>query len=507
MSIYEKQLLFDDLPIQYKLTVAQSILFTYPFSTDHDFLLAGGMPLDFASWLNIDGFTPSAGDIDFVVNLESDKDSKYYIQMIQSMDNKLFECYDIKCLTRIGDYTGSVPPTSYFTFDNTTCLAIIQKSKFNTLPLFIQKLVKIISECNDMDHIDIIPFIDEHNKPTDDIIKDAIRRDFTINTFYTKISFNVDTEMVTISVIDPLDKIDDLLSLILRTPIEPEITFILDPRRLSRIPKMVEKMFRLFGKCDIAQNLIDFINDSDTLKKSIKMLLHKYPRREPLHLDILRIMQSIHFEKIIKLVLVYPEMFKLFCEINHIDITCVPINKIIKIRGELLNLGIEHYECNVLALVITVYKIVNNLENTFTISNFEHGTHALSQYTQLWLPILKKEIYVTINVLNFIGIYEVGSNNWYQLISEFLLFNHNSVTLGLNKSIGTAYGTIVKILNIIRCFNYNNIVLPEHYGICEEIHSKMKNDIIALNNCKNKQHMVNTIKNEATLLIKAILIQ
>ena len=58
------------------------------------------------------------------------------------------------------------------------------------------------------------------------------------------------------------------------------------------------------------------MDDSNDFKKSTQLLLKDYPRREPLHLDVVNVLKSIHFEQIMKITMVYPEMFKLICAIN-----------------------------------------------------------------------------------------------------------------------------------------------------------------------------------------------
>ena len=99
-----KSMLFGDLPQNYKKALAQAILFTHPLQ-DHEFLIAGGVPLDFVAWLNIDNFTPSKlKDIDFVVKLEIGHPPTYYEDKIKNMNTKHCQYYNIKnCLSKVGN--------------------------------------------------------------------------------------------------------------------------------------------------------------------------------------------------------------------------------------------------------------------------------------------------------------------------------------------------------------------------------------------------------------------
>lgn len=330
---------FTLIPDEYKIVIAQYILFTYPIRQDYTLLIAGGVPLDIISWINIPDFIPSKlKDIDLTIKLDAHKQPSYYENIMKDIDTKIKNFYHIDhCLSKVGNFDGSVPPTSQFVFDKQTCI------KIQNMPSFIQFLITFISNYNGkMECIDVVPFLD-NNSVTNDIYNDAIRRDFTINCMYIlldahyfndahlldachfndvhlldahyfdNVDLSYDTQ-ITLNIIDPLNAIQDLLSYTLRTPLDPGRTFKLDPRRLSRIIKMVEKMLRLFNQCHIAENLIDFINCD--LKDVINLFYQQYPNREPLHNDILNVLNSTHFEQVVRKILIYPDMFKLFCGID-----------------------------------------------------------------------------------------------------------------------------------------------------------------------------------------------
>jgi hypothetical protein len=143
-----KQITFSDLPKEYKIAIAQHVLFTYPVQKDYCFLIAGGGPLDFAAWLNIKNFFPSKlKDIDLTFKVEHNQSNIYYENIIEDINKKIKHLYQLdKCLSKIGNFDGTVPPTSQFTFDQQTCMRIINSDIFPTLPHFIQTLIKLVSE-------------------------------------------------------------------------------------------------------------------------------------------------------------------------------------------------------------------------------------------------------------------------------------------------------------------------------------------------------------------------
>ncbi len=502
---------FSLIPEQYKIVFAQYILFTYPIQQDYAFLLAGGVPLDIISWINFQDFIPSKlKDIDLTIKLDANKPIKYYENIINEIDIQIKNFYQLnKCLSKVGNFDGSVPPTSQFTFDKQLCIKILNSDIFETLPIFIQFLIKLISNYNGkIECVDVIPFLDSNNNVTDDINNDSIRRDCTINSMYINLSFDVITEIITIGIIDPLNYIHDLFSYTLRTPLDPATTFTLDPRRLSRIPKMVEKMLRLFGQCNIAEDLIMFINDSNDLKEVIGVLNKQYPNREPLHIDILNVLNSMHFEQVIGKILIYPEMFKLFCGINPIvNINVVPINEIMDIHKKLLEEGINQYDCNVLVIIIFAYKLTTNvntqiftqpdlkLQNQYLLNQ---NNCTLYQYTKIWLPLLDNKIFILINVLNFVGQHEIGTDLWYYAISQFILLTHGATSFNTIKNANDAYKYVYKIIKIKKCFCEHNFDFLEEFPICSEIYKQIKLKIMDINSShSNKKEMIETIKNFA----------
>ncbi len=506
-----KKILFSLLPEQYKLVFAQYILFTYPIDNNYTFLIAGGVPLDIISWINFPNFIPSKlKDIDLTIKLDKNQPTTYYENIINDIDIKIKKFYQIdKCLSKVGNFDKSVPPTSQFTFDKQTCIKILNTKIFKTLPNFIQFLIKFISNYNGkMECVDVIPFLDNNNGVTDDIYNDAIRRDCTINCMYADLSFDVDTEIITIDIIDPLSAIQDLFSYTLRTPLDPTTTFKLDPRRLSRIPKMVEKMLRLFGQCNIAENLIEFINDSNDLKNVVNVLHRQYPNREPLHNDILNVLNSIHFEQVIKKILIYPEMFKLFCGIDPtININVVPIDTMMEIHNKLILDEINQYDCNALVMIIFAYKLTTNIDTQiFTQPDLKLQNQyllnqtncTLYQYTKMWLPLLDNKIFILINILNFVGQYEIGSELWYHAISQFILLTHSATSFNTIKNANDAYKYIYKIIKIKKCFIEHNFDFLEELPICSEIHKQIKSEIMNIDSSyKNKKDMIETIKSNA----------
>ncbi len=514
-----KNILFSLLPEQYKLVFAQYILFTYPIN-DYTFLIAGGVPLDIISWVNIENFIPSKlKDIDLIIKLDKNQSITYYENIINNIDIIIKNFYQIdKCLSKIGNFDKSVPPTSQFTFDKQTCIKILNTNIFQLLPNFIQFLIKFISNYNGiMECVDLIPFLDNNNHVTDDIYNDAQRRDFTINCMYVNLFFDVSTEMITINIIDPLNVMQDLFSYKLQTPLDPTTTFTLDPRRLSRIPKMVEKMLRLFGQCNIAENLMMFINDSNDLKNVINILHQQYPYREPLHNDIFNVLNSIHFEQVIKKILIYPEMFKLFCGIDPcIIINVVPINMMMKIHNKLILDGINRYDCNALVIIIFAYKLTTNIDNQiFSQPDLKlHNQYLLNQnnvtlyqYIKMWLPLLDNKIVILVNVLTFIGQYKIGTDVWFHTISQFILLTHNTTSLNTIKNANDAYKYIYKIIKIKKCFCEHTFNFLEELPICTEIHKQIKLKIINIDNSyTNKKDKIEIIKNNALLELKIQLI-
>ena len=416
-------------------------------------------------------------------------------------------------MSKLGNFDGSVPPTSQFTFDQKICTQIANSTVLHTLPNFIQSLITLVSNYKgSMECIDVIPHMDNDTKPTDDIYKDAIRRDFTINTLYAKIIFDVVTGMITITIIDPLGTgIQDLVGYTLRTPLNPSTTFKMDPRRLSRIPKMVEKMLRLFGFCNLAANLIEFINNSVDLKEVIELLHEQYPNREPLHLDILNVIKSKHFEQVLRTIMCYTDMFKLFCGIDSgIDIESVPIDEMMLIHNKLLNEGICNYESSILVTVITAYKLTTNVHShVFTLPEkkncpqylLHQNNCTLFQYVRMWLPSIEDAKLVKIKVLNMIGQYEIGTDLWYHSISQFLLFSHGPTTFNTIKSANEAYKCIHKLVKIKHHFAKHDLTFVEELKVCGEIHEQYKIDIRNVDS-ENKKERIETIKNDALLKIK-----
>jgi hypothetical protein len=498
-----KVIRFNDLPDNYKNIMAQALLFTHPLDTYYELLIVGGIPLDFTSWMSIEGFIPSKlKDIDFVIG-------GYIDGIMKEMDAKLCEYYSIsKCLYKLGNYDGTVPPTSYFVFNKKTCMEILNGEKFNGLPNFIKFLINFVIELDDnvFEHIDVIPFINGNNVPCDSINEDAIRRDFTINSLYMKLS--VENDVININIIDPLLGIKDLMEFTLRTPIIPLTTFKQDPRRLTRIVKMVEKMLRLFGKCNIHNDITNFMEND--MEEIVSILLKEYPRREPLHFDTLSMLKSNYFEQIMRNILTYPSMFKLICGINPmVQINTVPIDDMIIIYNKLLGLNLSVYESNVLILVITGYRLVNELnDSVFTTPSKKYGILLLDKnncslytYVLMWLPMLDKHILATIKLLNFIGFYQVGTYDWYRSIGEFIIFYH--------KTVGTcydAYEFVSKIIKIVQCFVDNNIILGDYDIRYENIYENYKKQINDICNSKDANKHIKIIKKNMIDMVTQMLI-
>jgi hypothetical protein len=287
----------------------------------------------------------------------------------------------------------------------------------------------------------------------------------------------------------------------------------MDPRRLSRIPKIVEKMIRLFGHCHIAEDLLIFIDNSDDLKEVISILYQQYPNREPLYNDILNVLRSQHFEQVLKTILSYTEMFKLFCGIDPIiNINMVPVDEMIRIRNDLLKQDICTYESSMLVTAIMAYKLTTNINpHIFTLSNNKNGTQyllgqnncTLFQYVRMWLPLIDNEKLVKLNVLNTIGQHQIGSDLWYHSLSHFLLFTYSTVSFNIIKNANEAYKCIHKIIKIKKFFVDHNLVSLDELLICGEIHEELKQNIINIDPIyKNKKEKIDMIKKDALLQIK-----
>jgi len=84
---------------------------------------------------------------------------------------------------------------------------------------------------------------DDSRKPvvtfSDDIVEDLSRRDFTVNAMAIKIPATLDgaPEMM-----DPFDGLGDLSAEILRTPMDPEVSFGDDPLRMLRLFRFVSRL-------------------------------------------------------------------------------------------------------------------------------------------------------------------------------------------------------------------------------------------------------------------------
>src|SRR5208283_5616905 len=77
LIMLSEQISFLDLPKQYEIAIAQYILFTLPIQKT--FKIAGGGPLDFAAWFNLDEFTPTKlKDIDLTFKTVPNQPKSYY---------------------------------------------------------------------------------------------------------------------------------------------------------------------------------------------------------------------------------------------------------------------------------------------------------------------------------------------------------------------------------------------------------------------------------------------
>ncbi len=68
---------------------------------------------------------------------------------------------------------------------------------------------------------------------SDDIVADLSRRDFTINAMALEVTSDTPT------LIDPFDGLADLFARVLRTPVEPEVSFSDDPLRMMRAARFI----------------------------------------------------------------------------------------------------------------------------------------------------------------------------------------------------------------------------------------------------------------------------
>lgn len=482
IPIYSNDHTIDTLPDSYKLAYTQAYLFLIGLKDcKYTLFINGGVVLDYLRFykLNEDKtYKPKCKDIDFSVALPGSCSIEYYKDQINNMDQCLQKYYKVNkhFIAKLGDYEGTNPPTSQFDFNNKNATEILSKNQ--DLPPKILDMLKFLAskQEEDFEYLDVIPILGENNKPKPDLKTDAERRDFTINAMYIEMIIDDKKDgSFHINVYDPLNSgYNDLQKVLLRTPLDPYETFMNDGRRLMRIFKMTVKLSDMFPNqiINYSPELMEFIDNDDKFKqvkdKLEKRNITQFNTRNPMDNDLSSVMSSIHYPKVVDILLRHKNLFTFLC-VPYIEIKKpIPVdaicNDILKLLNPKMCDNMTSLDYNSLITMITCYVHIDQLHitndtqlrknsyisdlNTKTINN-----PGLYNLFARWTQDLKrfKNITVLLQLADYIIFYG-NTNNLYAVILNNDPFRNEIIKNNAN---------VQCLLNILIYFqNMINVKLP-----------------------------------------------